>query len=216
MKKPANAAERETARCEFLHQLCCQIHRQIAAGSKAGDAIRAASHRRRKQLFKHGRLSRQRLTVLYYEWRRNPSPKIFFRHYKPGLPRVPAALQEEFINRLLAAPRIVPAAVILRTMRAAWRAGEALPGVGSWRDYDLRRHGSQFVRVQPPRFPYSDASLFRAISGPSGRSYQQRVIAALQGQAAVERYYRFLESRKAAIAHRRRHEPLGTPFRQQT
>ena len=183
-------------------------------GLTAKAAIRLAARRQRAKLFRHGHLSRARLTMLLYRWRQNRSPEVFRRHYKPGLPRVPAALVSEFLNRL-SADRIVPAATVTQSLRSDWRLGRSLPGLGTWREWMRRLHGESSSRMTPPRFPFANKTLVRYLGGRTPGDWQRRIVAARRAQQELNRFSEFIEARRRDLEARRAHEPLGTPFSQQ-
>jgi len=203
----------EDERCDYLHQLCGWIEMKIREGLTARAAIRLAARHRRMRLFKHGHLSRPRLTMLLYRWRRNRSPEVFRRHYKPGKPRIPAALVSEFLNRL-ASDRVVTAAAVMRSLRADWLAGRSIPGLGTWAEYLHRLHG-ELASAAPPRFPFSNRTLVRCLGAGRPGAWQHRIIAALRAQRELERFTNFIEARRGELEARRSHEPLGTPWSQQ-
>ena len=175
---------------------------------EAGTAIRKAAQRRRHKLFKHGRLSRQRLTVLYYAWRKVHSPEVFRRNYVAGRARIPLALVEEFLNRLLN-DRVVPASAVMRSLRSDWSLGRQIPGLGTWKEYVRQHRGTDCERLTPPRFPFSETTLLRSLKGPKPRDYQRRIQSALQAQADLLRFTAFIEGKRNGIVAQRRHEPMG-------
>lgn len=208
MRRKPNKADSEAARCRFLDRLCRDIERAIEGGLTAQAAVSKAAGRQRRKLFKHGRLSRSRLTVLFYAWRKSRSPEVFRRNYKPGKARVPLALIEEFLNRLEGG-KVVPAAVVMRSLRSDWSLGRSIPGLGTWKDYVRAHHGLDCIRVSAPRFPVSSRTLFRVLEGNRPGEYRRRIQAALAAEAELVRYARLLDAARKRITNLRRHERLG-------
>jgi hypothetical protein len=152
--------------------------------------------------------------MLLYRWRQNRSPEVFRRNYKPGKPRIPAALVSEFLNRL-AGDRVLTAADVMRSLRADWCAGRSIPGLGTWSEYLRRLHGELASGATPPRFPFSNRTLVRYLAAGKPGAWQRRIIAARRAQRELERFYAYIEARRSDLESRRTHEPLGTPFPQQ-
>lgn len=202
--------QREAARCAFLHHLCGQIEQWRVAGATVKQATTRARKMRRRLLFKYGRLSRSRLTNLYYIWRRQPTAATFLRNYKPGnfRTRVPLALIEEFLNRL-AADKVVPAKAVMRSLRSDWRSGKPIPGLGTWQEYCRRRHGDASPRTVAPPFPVSATSFYGFLSTSTPAAYHQRIVSALRAQRELNRFLAFIEARRNEVTVRRRHELLG-------
>ena len=205
---------REDERCNYLAKLFAWIELKISEGLTAKAAIRLAAGHQRTMLFKHGHLSRAHLTVLLYRYRQNRSPEIFRRHYVPGKPRIPLALVLEFLNRL-ATDRIVTAATVTQSLRAEWRLGRSIPGLGTWNEYLRRLHGESSSRMTPPRFPFSDKTFARCLGVGKSGAWQRRIIAARRAQRELAQFIAFIEARRNALEARRAHEQLGIPFSQQ-
>lgn len=186
---------------------------KIREGLSARAAIRLAARHQRARLFKRGHLSRPRLTVLLYRWRQNRSPEVFWRGYKPGKPRIPAALVSEFLNRL-AGDRVLTAAAVMRSLRADWAAGKSIPGLGTSAEYSSRLHG-ELSPAAAPRFPFSNLTLVRYLGAGTPKAWQRRIIAARRAQRELERFTEFIEARRSELEARRAHEPLGRPFGKQ-
>ena len=140
MKSQHPRSRREDARSLWLHRLCQEIEAHRAEGATVAAAVRLVRRRRQKRLIRRGRLSRSRLTNLFYLWRKSPTPAVFRRNYQGARSEIPLALAEEFLNRLVA-DRVVPAAAVMASLRSDWRMGKALPGIGTWQDYWRRKHG---------------------------------------------------------------------------
>lgn len=204
----------EDDRCEFLHRLCEFIETRIREGAPVMAAFRQAAKHQRKRLFKHGSLSPARITSLFYIWRKTRSPEVFRRHYIPGKPRIPLALVLEFLNRL-ASDRIVPGAAVIHSLRADWRLGRSIPGLGTWRDHLRRLHGESSSRINPPRFPFATKTLIRYLAAGKPGDWQRRIIAALRAQRELARFLEFIEARRTALESRRAHESLGGFSQQQ-
>ena len=207
----------EPERCAFLHALCQEIDASRSAGMTVMAAVRWARRRRRAHLFVRGRLSVGTLREHYYRWKKSPLLETHRRQYRPaGIfnRRIPIALLAEFLNRL-AGERIVPAATALQSLRAEWKMGKPLPGLGTWREYLVRERGEQALRSTAPRFPFSRSSLYEALSGQAPGEYSLRISGALNAQREIARFNSFIESRRAALENRRAHEPLGKPLSQQ-
>lgn len=204
----------EDERSDYLHQLCGLIEAWSGQGMPVGAAIKHAARRRSMRLFKHGRLSRARLTNLFYIWRKNRSPEVFRRHYVPGKPRIPLALAVEFLNRLVI-DRVVTAAAVVQSLRSDWRLGRSIPGLGTWNEYLRRLHGESSTRVTPPRFPFSKKTFSRCLGAGKPGAWQRRIVAARRAQRELHGFVEFVEARRAELEARRSHEPLGTPFSQQ-
>lgn len=208
MKTASKVADLESQRCEYLHRLCRQIEGMIEAGQPAKTAIGRAARRQNQRLFKHGRLSLGRLTVLFYAWRKSRSPEVFRRNYQPGKPRVPFELIEEFLNRLQA-DKVVSVSAVIQSLRSDWRMGRSIPGLGTWQQYVRRHKGTDCIRISAPRFPISVRTLFRVLEGQRPGEYRRRIKAALQAEAELVRYARFLEENRQRINRRLRHELIG-------
>ena len=196
----------EDERSAFLHLLCQEIADGRAAGMTVWQAVRRARRHRRASLFRHGRLSCSSLLRCYYAWRRERTPEVFLRHYKPGKPRVPVALVLEFLNRL-AGERVVSAATAMRSLRSDWQMGVSIPGLGTWRAYVRRTRGESALRATPPAFPCSYHTLCRYLAPKNPEAYGRRAAAALRAQRELNRFLDFIESRRRDLEARTAHEP---------
>ena len=196
----------ESARASFINRLCQEIEASRAEGKTIWQAIRRARRHSRARLFRHGRPSLGSLVRYYYTWRRERTPEVFLRHYKPGKPRVPVALVLEFLNRL-AGERVVSAATAMRSLRSDWQMGVSIPGLGTWRAYLLRTRGESALRATPPAFPFSYRTLCRYLAPKNPEAYGRRAAAALRAQRELNRFLDFIESRRRDLEARTAHEP---------
>jgi len=208
--------KKETERCAFLHTLCQEIDSLRAAGLTVNAALRQARRHRRTSLFCRGRMSFGALRDHYYQWKKNPVPEAHRRQYSTGRSkrRIPIALLAEFLNRL-AGERIVPAAAAMQSLRADWKMGRPLPGLGAWREYVLRVNGEQTLRSTAPRFPLSRSSVYEALASEASGEYARRISSVLKAQREIDRFNSFIEERRAILEERRAHEPLGKPLSHQ-
>jgi hypothetical protein len=202
------AQQREDARCLYLHRLLQQIDLWMIAGATVNQAIGRARRKRRRSMFKNGRLSQSGLINLYYRWRKSPGPESVRRHYAPGPARIPLALVDEFLNRLTS-DRVVTASAVMQSLRSDWKLGRSIPGLGTWREYWRRLHGENAQRAVPPAFPASARTFYTYLGSTRADSYQQRINSALRAQRELNRFLGFIETRRAVIAAQRCHEPLG-------
>lgn len=217
MKRPASNtfSQRERLRGEVLHQLCLQIEASRADGLTVRRAVQKARRRPRSVLGVRGRLSLGGMTMLYYRWITQRSPKAFTRNYRPRKPVIPPALVEEFLNRLVT-DRVVPASAVMASLRADWQMGKSLPGLGTWRDYWRRKHGEDSPRGMPPPFPVSRSTFYAFLATSAPADYQKRIAVALSAQRELSRFLSFIESRRSALALKRRHESLGAQISPQS
>jgi hypothetical protein len=150
-------------------------------------------------------------------WRKSSSPETHRRRYR-GVGRfrrhVPVALLVEFISRM-AGERIVPAATAMQTLRADWKMGRSIPGLGSWREWLRHQRGETATRATAPRFPFSRSTLYFSLCGGRPGEYQRRISAALRAQSQLNRFAAYIEARRADLEAQRAHEPLGASFSQQ-
>jgi hypothetical protein len=215
--KKSGSMQVEEDRCIFLNELCGKIADRIEMGAPTVATIKRAARRQRKALFKYGRLSWSTLRTFYYAWKRTPSPEVFRRHYLAAghfHKKVPIALLVEFLDRL-AGERIVPAATAIQTLRADWKMGRSIPGLGTWREFPRRQHGEAVTRATAPRFPFSKSTLYLQLCCGRPGEYQRRISAALRAQGELNRFTAYIEARRTALEAQRAHEPLGVPFSQQ-
>ena len=84
------------------------------------------------------RISRSRLTVLYYAWRRQQDPSVFLADYRTGRRGVPAALLIEFIRRC-SRPEPPCRKAVYEELVADWQRGKAVAGFGCWKTWCKRR-----------------------------------------------------------------------------
>ncbi len=198
----------EAARCAFLHALCGEIEAATARGITRKTAVARAARRQRVKLFARGHLSRVRLTRLFSAWRKVRLPEVFRRHYKPGRPHIPASLVLDFLNRM-AGERVVSAAGTMRSLRNDWQMGHAIPGLGTWSDYERRTRGESSRRTAPPEFPFSYRTFCRYLAPKAPDTYAQRIAAALRAQRELDRFMHHIETRRGEIEARTAHEPMA-------
>lgn len=213
--QPATTANREHRRSEVLHQLCLQIELSRDKGMTLRQAIRLARKRRHSALGNKGRLSQGGMIRHFYRWRHQRTAAVFVRSYLPMQPVIPLALVDEFLNRLVA-DRLVRAATVMASLRSDWQMGKSLPGLGTWREYWQRKHGVSALRSVPPAFPVGRSTFYAYLATLSPADYHRRITVALRAQRELERFFSFIESRRNALAAKRRHEPLGAQTPLQT
>lgn len=193
---------REIARAEYLHAEFSKIAARIEAGEGVVKSFRALARRSSRHLLRR-RLSEGSIRNLYYVWRKSPSPETLVRKYGQGAAvRFPAALLLEFLNRLTQ-PEIVSAHVAFQSIKADWKRGIPLPGIGSW------RQTSGTKRSTPPPLPFSRSTFYEHLTRYSPQSLQRLSSAALSGQRDIRRFEAYIEARRAALMRQTQHEPIA-------
>jgi len=113
-------------------------------------------------------LSVKRLTSLYYAWLKVRTPHCLARHYRGVGPKVeyPEAFREHLLQLVGSRKRRDARRQAIRALLAAWSAGHAVPGYGTWMELYARKHAGHPL---PPIFPeiypagWSERSLYRLI-----------------------------------------------------
>ena len=198
----------EFGRAVCLARICMTIQDLRESGATLHQAIQRVRKRSNRLYFKKGTLSEGALKTHYYRWEKTRLVNVLIRQFKPNEPEIPLALLEEFLNRINA-DQVVSASVVISTLRADWKMGKALPGLGTWNQYLRLRHGVTALPSMPPRFPFSKSTFYRYLSRCGGSKYQQRITKALRAQQELERFTDFIESQRDFISAARLKEPLG-------
>lgn len=176
MTKPPS--KQEIARAERIHRAFLDIRAQSSKHQKLTRALKALTARTFRAPYCGYAFGSIR--HLYYRWLRDPRPEIFLHKYAPGKPRLPDALIREVFARLAAEPTR-SASEVIEDLARAWRRGEGVPGVPSWKGHQ---------ETAPAHVPFSPRSLLRhvgAVMPISWTEQRRRRRAALAEIAELDR-----------------------------
>lgn len=147
----------------------------------APEGVVAAAHR--LALLHRGErgMSVGNLKALYYAFRKTGDWRVLIHKYR-GAPALPSAFVEFFRMRVEQNVRGARAAMI--DIKAAWAAGESIPGFGTWREYYTDRFPERDI---PERYPYgfypagwSESNLYERQSSKAERALKRRGFAAMK------------------------------------
>ena len=210
MKTKSTMREREAARAAYLASLFEKADTLYQSGEcrTIEEAIgRTSKHQQRSVL--GGRvLSCRTLRILFWRWQKDRSASKLERNYKPGKARIPAELALELLNRL-AGGNIISAAAAMESLRADWKRGIAIPGLGTWQEWARKQWGERgWKRTTAPRFPVSMRSMYRLLDRGRPGEFHRVIGAALRGQRDLARFMNHLEGCRDRLASRMRHDPM--------
>ena len=192
----------EFERADFLHATFLQIEqcdrkrRNAQGGSHLGSAPEANS------LLRMAGWAAV-LSRVCFSLRAKSSGVLYRRYRGPDRRCVPEELVIEFLNRLCG-ERVRSAAAVIRSLKLDWAAGEALPGIGSWRSSSTVRRGLGGGR-KPQRSATvaSSRSTFMPIWHFRYRvEYQRRICSALRAQAELANFFKFIDTRRCCLEAR--------------
>ena len=200
--------ERESARAAYLDRRFADAEQWLKSGE--GRTIEAAIDRIAKcqdRVSLGGRaLSRRTLRTLFWRWQKHHSASKLVRNYKPGKVRIPEELGLEFLNRLTGGD-IISAAAVMDSLRADWKRGVPIPGLGTWQEWARNHWGEKgWKRTMAPRFPVSTRSAYRFLDRGRPGEFCRLIRAALRGQRDVSRLLnhagRCRDRLEAGLSHR--------------
>jgi hypothetical protein len=197
MKTWGQLPEWQRARAERLHEICLWLETQTRNGIVPLEAYRQAVARWDKTQLPNGtkppkilRLSAGKFGAgmrrLYARWAGGErKPTDFVLRYNAAARRVvPNALITEFRKRLTAPGKQYSSAVH-RDFNNEWKAGCAVPGLGTWREWWAANHPTEPVPPRPPDFPVALGTLRRYRPHVVTRALAERGIAAAREHIAA-------------------------------
>jgi len=171
-----------------LHDVFARIERVCRhEGLSLAEAVRTASAelanksiRCRNGSVKVIKASVTTLLTHYYNWKNSGrKPAALLHDYKPGRARIPGKLIAE-LQRRSTIPGVPNISVAIKALRDDWKAGESIPGLGTWQEWWLGKHPQLEMPPHAPDFPYSERTLYRAKPSKRERALGNKGIAAFK------------------------------------
>ena len=213
MKKNKAIRTDEAARAAYLAGLFEKAEALYQSGEcrTIEEAIDRISKNQNRAVLGGRTLCPRTLRTLFWRWQKaGRSVAALMRNYKPGKARIPAEFAIEFLNRL-SGGNVISAAAAMESLRADWKRGEAVPGLGTWQEWARRYWGERgWKRTTAPRFPVSMRSMYRLLDRGRAGEFSRRIGAALRGQRDLARFANHLECCRDRLTSRMRHEPMGS------
>jgi len=150
-----------------LHEICQEVRRGIKGGATKAQAFHDACMANAGRLLStsNGKtkilsLSESSLRRHYQTWlKMGEAVTAFVPDYKPGKAKIPGELIVEF-QRLCTLPGTATISVALGELKKLWRAGEQVPGLGTWQFWWQKNRPAFPMPEHAPDFPVSDRTLY--------------------------------------------------------
>lgn len=165
-----SAPETHRRRAMLLHEACRRADALTKAGCTKADALDQVSReftpRAKADGVKVG-LSPKRLRSHLKAWHRGgcTAAAMLPNYGNTSRGKVPRELIDEF-QRRMTMPGQKNVSVVVKSLVEQWRMGHEVPGLGTWREWYKATHPDQPMPTVPPKFPFSERTLYNHKPAP--------------------------------------------------